>query len=132
MDTGLYIVTLNNIEPISVNADRLKVAEKCIKVNHQNCKLGRAKTFAGRKREYERTFGKANVNFWPVIAVDDFQAAEKLILPELNAYRIRGKSGRRNEWLQGIDPIAVLRIVVSVMDSSQITHQVLVRPSMRK
>ena len=36
MDSGIYIVTLNNEEPISVNAQDQRIAHKAIKVTKAN------------------------------------------------------------------------------------------------
>ena len=107
MQSGLYIVTLNNVEPISVNADRPKIADKCIKVNFENCKLGRAKDFATRRKDYFRTFGSENVNFYPIVGMDDFKLAEKIAMPFQDEFRMRGRTGRKNEWLAGTDPFSV-------------------------
>ena len=37
--SGLYIVTLRNDEPISVNANDPRIADKAIKVTRANCRL---------------------------------------------------------------------------------------------
>ena len=128
LDCGIYLVTLNNNEPISVNADRPDRAHKCIKVTSKNCKIGRAKSFSTRKKEYFRTFGKHNVNFYPVVATESYQSAEKLILAQLYSYRVIGSNGRRNEWLENIDPIDALSLVIGVFESSELEYRVLVRP----
>jgi hypothetical protein len=40
--SGIYIVTLNNPHPISVNANDRRVADRAIKVTKDNCKVGKA------------------------------------------------------------------------------------------
>jgi hypothetical protein len=39
MTSGLYIVTLRNDEPISVNANDPRIADKAIKVTRANCRV---------------------------------------------------------------------------------------------
>jgi hypothetical protein len=108
---GLYIVTLSNEHPISVNAHDRRIADKAIKVTHANCKFGKAKVLEGRRKNYEKTFGAEYVEFTPLAVLQDIAVAEKAILNKLNAYRIRGRTGRKNEWLEGIDPADVIAIV---------------------
>lgn len=111
---GIYLVTLKNAEPISVNADRPKIAKNCVFVTKENCKLGKCKTFSARRRDYERTFGAKNVHFAPILALTEPASAERLIKQRLIAFRIRGKSGRLTEWLEGITPDEVKNIVFEV------------------
>jgi len=117
LKSGLYIVTLNNIHLISVNANDPRHAEKAIRVNYDNCKFGKANVLAGRRENYYKTFGKENVNFKPLVLLEDIQQAESLILRELDLYRIRGRTGRKNEWLAGIAPDQVAQIVFKCLDS---------------
>lgn len=49
---GVYILEMLNEEPISVNADRPAIAERCIKVTRANCKYGQAVNLARRQRDY--------------------------------------------------------------------------------
>ena len=104
MESGLYIVTLNNEHTISVNAQDPRVAHKAIMVTKENCKFGKAKVLEGRRKNYYKTFGEENVNYFPIVRMVDIEAAEKAILGKLNDHRMRGRTGRRNEWLEGIDP----------------------------
>lgn len=113
---GIYIVTLNNSEPISVNAGDKRIAEKCIKVTRGHCKFGQAQDLASRKKDYLKHFGEANVNFIPLAQLRDAERVERAILLRLDDFRIRGKTGRKNEWLVGIEPMEVERIVFSTLD----------------
>ena len=63
MESGIYIVTLNNEEPISVNANDPRIAHKAIKVTRTNCKFGKARNLKAREKYYFKTFGEHNVNF---------------------------------------------------------------------
>jgi len=123
MESGIYIVTLNNSEPISVNAQDPRIAHKAIKVTKANCKFGKAKNLKGREKNYFKTFGEHNVNFIPVALVEDFAQAEKTVLARLDQYRIRGRTGRKNEWLEGIKSEDVLRIVLDALELLDIPHK---------
>ncbi len=115
MDSGIYIVTLNNSEPISVNAQDSRIAHKAIKVTKANCKFGKAKSLRAREKNYFKTFGEQNVNFMPVAFIEDFAHAERSILARLDRYRMRGRTGRKNEWLENVSPEEVLQIVLDAM-----------------
>ncbi len=121
-DSGIYIVALTNLHPISVNAQDLRIAERCIKVTATNCKVGRAKSIRVRKRNYWRTFGKEHVLFRPIALMPDPQIAERTILAALKQWRIRGRSGRLTEWLEGISASNAERIAIEAMISAQIRH----------
>jgi len=115
MDSGIYIVTLNNSEPISVNAQDPRIAHKAIKVTKANCKFGKAKSLRAREKNYFKPFGERNVNFMPVAFIEDFAHAERSILARLDRYRMRGRTGRKNEWLENVSPEEVLQIVLDAM-----------------
>ena len=125
MKSGIYIVTLNNSEPISVNAQDPRVAHKAIKVTKANCKFGKAKVLSGREKNYFKTFGEHNVNFMPVALIEDFALAEKVVLANLDGYRMRGQTGRKNEWLEGISAEEVLGIVLETLELQGISHELL-------
>jgi hypothetical protein len=113
--TGLYIVTLNNDVPISVNAQDSRVADRAIAVTRANCKFGKARNLGLRKLNYERTFGVENVNFFPIAEVEDIATVERKVLARLNDFRVRGTTGRKNEWLVGIAPAKVEQIVIATL-----------------
>ena len=125
MDSGIYIVTLNNVEPISVNAHDSRVAHKAIKVTRANCKFGKAKSLKGREKSYFETFGQHNVNFLPVALLNKYARAEKAVLAEMDQYRIRGRTGRKNEWLEGISADDALGIVLRTLEALDIPHELL-------
>ena len=126
IESGLYIVTLNNEHPISVNAQDPRIAHKAIKVTKENCKFGKAKVLEGRRKNYYKTFGEENVNYFPIVRMLDIEAAEKAILSKLNEYRMRGRTGRRNEWLEGIDPNQVLEIAIRTLNELDAEYELLV------
>ena len=125
MSSGIYIVTLNNHEPISVNAQDPRVADKAIKVTKANCKFGKAQNLKGREKNYFKTFGEHNANFKPIARIEDFALAEKAVLARLDQYRIRGRTGRKNEWLEGISAEDVLGVVLSTLEELEIPHELL-------
>jgi hypothetical protein len=106
-----------NDEPISVNADRPVISERCIKVTRLNCKYGQAVNLARRERDYYKTFGANNVRFRFFAATPHHSIIENLVGQRLIAYRMRGTSGRLNEWLQGISAQEVEAIVKEVVAS---------------
>jgi hypothetical protein len=115
--SGLYIVTLNNETPISVNAQDPRVADRAIRVTRANCKFGKAKVLVGRKKNYDKTFGEENVNFFPIVAMEDIEVAERAILKQLLPWRVRGSTNRPNEWLHGISPWEVEVLVLKCLNS---------------
>lgn len=121
--SGLYIVTLNNQDPISVNAGDPRIADRCIKVTKDNCKFGQTRDLATRKKDYFWHFGEHNVNFFPLAQLRDSDKAEQAILLRLDDYRIRSKAGRKNEWLVGIEPMEVERIVFSTLDELGLDYE---------
>lgn len=123
MESGIYIVTLKNEEPISVNAQDPRIAHKAIKVTKANCKVGKAKSLKAREKNYYKTFGEHNVAFKPLARLTDILMIEKEILMALDTYRIRGRTGRKNEWLEGIGAEQAESIVRAVIVRSGVAHE---------
>ena len=117
--TGIYIVTLNNEAPISVNAHDSR-RPGAIRVTRDNCKVGKARNFEARRANYQKTFGKSNVNFYPIAELQDIARAETYILARLRDYRVG-----RNEWLLGIDAHEVERIVLSAIEDCGVPYRVI-------
>lgn len=115
--SGIYIVTLNNPYPISVNANDKRVADRAIKVTKDNCKVGKAKDLEKRKNNYFKTFGEPNVNFKALAHTEEIDNIEKIIL---NEYRMRGISGRKNEWLENISSDDTIEIVCKLLEENGI------------
>ncbi len=101
MHSGLYIVVLRNEEPIPVNCGDARIESRRIRVTRDHCKFGKTNDFGCRHLAYERVFGAATVDFAPLFALEDIARAERTVLVELAPWRLRGRSGRRNEWLGG-------------------------------
>lgn len=119
---GLYVVTLTNEHPISVNADRPAGAEGCIKVTRANCKFGKAENLSVRRRNYFKTFGEQFVCFHPLAALDNPASVEAQIGERLYAHRILGATGRPNEWLEGISPQRVEEIIFAVLEEAAVPY----------
>lgn len=113
--SGLYIVTLKNEELISVNSNDKRIADNSIKVNFLNCKFGKAKNLKAREKQYQKVFGIENVVFIPLVFMTDIDRAESEILTELLPFRIRGRTGRPNEWLDNIAPIDVVKLAFKLL-----------------
>ncbi|MEO5624829.1 MAG: hypothetical protein ABIQ70_02330 [Dokdonella sp.] len=115
LNCGLYIVTLRNEEPISVNRGDHRIEHRCIRVTRVHCKFGKARDFAVRERNYVKVFERKNLVFTPLFGLVDIGWAEGVVLRQLRPWRVRGPSGRRNEWLEGIEPCEVERIALAAL-----------------
>lgn len=114
--SGIYIVTLNNTHPISVNANDKRVADRAIKVTKENCKVGKAVDLEKRKKNYVKTFGESNVNFEILATTHSIDSIEISLLIALDEYRMIGVSGRKNEWLENISANDIKVIASSVFE----------------
>jgi hypothetical protein len=122
--SGVYIVTLTNEVPISVNAHDVRRAHLSIEVTRRHCKIGKATDLSGRERNYWKTFGEANVHFKVIAFTDDPAAAERAILKHLRKHRVRGSNGCLNEWLADIDPAAAERAALEAMRKERVLFMV--------
>ena len=102
---GLYFVRLRGEELVSVNDNDPKRRDRCIKVNSANSKYGKATTsLRSRYAAYCRTFGASRVRFDVLVLHDDPTLIERDLHAHFLLHRIRGSTGRPNEWLENIDP----------------------------
>lgn len=121
--SGIYVVTLNNKTPISINAQDPRYADKVYKANYKNVKVGKAKFLKSRMGNYFKTFGEENVNFLPVIITKDIDDAEKTIMKELDDFRVRNpESNVKTEWLIGITRDRAIEIAVTTIYQSSIIY----------
>lgn len=122
-EPGIYVVTLNNEIPISINAQDPRCADKVYKANRHNVKVGKAKSLQGRMGNYFKTFGEENVNFHPIIITEQINEAEKIVMKELESFRVRNPvSNRKTEWLLGITRNEAIEIVVKNIYKSNINY----------
>lgn len=117
-ESGLYLVILNNEDPISANAHDDRVAHTSIQVDRKNCKFGKAKNLKRRRENYYKTFGEDNADFVPIAVVEfqDLASAERLVGEQLRVFRLRGPSGRITEWMVGVQPEQVIRIALRTLE----------------
>lgn len=101
---GLYFVRLRGDELVSVNDNDPKRRDRCIKVNSANSKYGKAVDLRSRLAAYCRTFGESRVRFDVLVLHDDPDLIERELHACFLPYRMRGSTGRRNEWLENIEP----------------------------
>ena len=122
MSSGIYIVSLNNAEPISIQQGDSRYDNKDVfKANNKNIKIGKASDFMKRAKNYDKTFGKDNVNFEPLIITDDFENAEQKILDAVKEYRETNPySGRKLEWLSGISMLKAKELLFDTLDHTNI------------
>ena len=120
---GIYLVELLNEEPISVNAYNRRIAGRCIHVRKGHCKVGRARNLQTRERLYRRNFGAHHVVFRVLALLDDINACERRVLQELDPCRMRGRTGRKNEWLEGINADEVLTRVMRAVREHEVLRR---------
>ena len=121
---GIYIVSLNNEEPISINSQDPRCAEKVYKANKDNIKIGKTKSLKNRRDNYFKTFGERNVNFQVVAITDEIDIAEKAIKNYIDKYRVKNPvSNRKTEWLLGIKKEEALRLVLKAIRQSGVDYQ---------
>lgn len=123
-DSGIYVVTLNNKTPISINSDDPRRADRVYKANYKNVKVGKAKSLEARMCNYFKTFGEKNVNFIPIVITREIDEAERLIKAEINCYRVNNPhTNRKTEWLIGIARDKAIEIVVTSIYHSNISYE---------
>lgn len=125
---GIYIVTLNNEELISTQAHDRRFDDKdVLMVNRDNRKFGKAIDFNGRERQgYCRTFGDNNVNFLPIVAVEDIDHAENVVKSKLTHWCLRSPSNRQTEWTAGIGTTEMIELIKSAMIEHNLRHRILI------
>lgn len=124
-NSGLYVVTLNNSQLISANADDKRIAHKALKVNKENCKFGKAVNLEKRKHNYFKTFGQENINFTPIVALSEVDIAEKEILKQLYQYRLTSPSGYLTEWMKGVDADKIIDLVIETLNKLRLSYELL-------
>jgi hypothetical protein len=99
--------------------------DTCARVDKDNVKVGKAKDFAIRQRNYWKDFNEENIVFIPLAILDDIQQAETAILRHLKMYRKRSPKGGLMDWLENIEIEAVIDEVYSVLDKEGIPHEII-------
>lgn len=120
-EPGLYFVRLSGDELISVNHNDLKRRDRCIMVNSRNSKYGIAQNLKSRYLSYCRTFGRQRVQFVVLGHAATPAAIESKLHQHFSNYRMRGLSGRQNEWLAGIDPDVAFQQALEIFDQHDVS-----------
>ena len=79
-------------------------------------KVGKAENLAARQKNYWKDFDRENVEFIPLLLVENMHQAQQAILRRLNQYRKRSPKGRLMDWLENIDLELVINEVYSAAD----------------
>lgn len=122
--SGIYMATLKNDVPIGVNAHDPRYADKCLLVSRGNVKVGKAKDFASRRKTYFKVFGEENIKFTPLVTLENIAEAERAVLRGLRNWQMR-HNRRLHEWLAGISPEEVERIVMEALANAGIDFKVI-------
>jgi hypothetical protein len=120
MKSGLYIVRLLNNNPMPVTRDP-RYVDACARVSSDNIKVGKAKDFDIRQKNYWKDFDKKNVVFEPLVKLDDINTAERAVLQKLKKYRKLSPKGGKLEWLEGITYENAKKAVFEALDESEIS-----------
>lgn len=68
-----------------------------------------------------------HVRFHPIAAVEQPSVVESLVATRLFPYRVRGLTGRPNEWLLGVSPLEVESAILAALVASGLEYTVLGR-----
>ena len=125
--SGIYVAFIHSEKYMPVTRDK-RYVDSCARVNNTNVKIGKAKNFQKRYRDYCRDFDEDNVEFIPLAGLDDIDTAEKMILKQLYAFRLRSPKGSLMDWLENIDVKTVIKIIYETLDSEELEYSVLMVP----
>lgn len=112
--SGIYFVMLLGHELVSVNSDRPKIADQCIFVNDKNSKYGQAKNLNRRYLDYCRVFGNDRILFNVLVQTGNTQIYETALHKHFEKFRVKGRSGHLNEWIEGIEPQQALKEAIEI------------------
>lgn len=121
MNSGIYIVQLLNNEPMPVTRDP-RYRDICAKVNKSNIKVGKAKDFNARHKNYIKDFDAHNIVFEPIAKLEDIKTAEKTVLRALKEYRKSSPKGGKLEWLEGISYSKAKEIAINALNTQGIEY----------
>jgi len=77
-DSGIYVARIHSTSPMPVTRDK-RYVDTCAKVDKSNVKVGKAKNLATRQQDYWKDFDQENVDFIPLVLVENIQQAETAI-----------------------------------------------------
>lgn len=122
-DSGIYVALLLTDRLMPVTRDPRHV-DVCAKVNNKNVKIGKARSFMLREKNYWSDFDAENVEFIPIAKLADIQRAETEILRQLDAFRLISPKGGKMDWLVGIKPDAVVSAAYQVLRKGTFDHEI--------
>ena len=122
-DSGIYIALLHTQQLMPVTRDS-RYVDTCAKVNKMNVKVGKAKSFKTREKNYWKDFDEKNVEFIPIAQLDDIDRAETAIKKRLDRYRLLSPKGSKMDWLSGISPNDVVQVAYEVLSTGDFDYQV--------
>lgn len=121
-ESGIYVARIYSCDPMPVTRDK-RYVDVCARVDQSNVKVGKAKNLAARRKSYWKDFDRENVEFIPLLLVEDTHQAEQAILKRLNKYRKRSPKGRLMDWLENIDLELVINEVYSAVEEEGILYR---------
>lgn len=122
-DSGIYIALLSTQQLMPVTRD-VRYVDTCAKVNNKNVKVGKAKSFRVREKNYWKDFDEKNIEFIPIAQLDDIARAETAILKRLKHYRVLSPKGSKMDWLTGISPNEVVQAAYEVLSTENFDYQI--------
>lgn len=123
-DSGIYIAILHTQQLMPVTRDS-RYVDTCAKVNKMNVKVGKAKSFKVREKNYWKDFDEKNVEFIPIAQLSDIDRAETAILKQLDRYRLLSPKSGKMDWLTGINPNDVVQAAYEVLSVGDFDYQVI-------
>ena len=123
-DSGIYIALLHTQQLMPVTRDP-RYVDKCAKVNNKNVKVGKAKSFKTREKNYWKDFDEKNVEFIPIALLEDISRAETAIKKRLDHYRLLSPKGSKMDWLVGIDPNDVVHAAYEALSAGDFEYKVI-------
>ena len=83
---GIYVARVISTIPMPVTRDK-RYVDICARIDISNVKVGKAKNFSVRQKNYWKDFDEENVIFIPLAILENIQQAETAILRHLNNYQ---------------------------------------------
>lgn len=120
--SGIYVALLLTDRLMPVTRDP-RYVDHCARVNNKNVKVGKARNFSTREKNYWSDFDPENVEFIPIASLADIQGAETAILRRLDAYRVISPKGGKMDWLERIEADAVVKAAYDVLDAGSFDYQ---------
>ncbi|SEQ50870.1 hypothetical protein SAMN05421693_1403 [Ectothiorhodospira magna] len=122
--SGIYVAIPLSSRLMPVTRDPRYVND-CARVNNLNVKIGKARSFTVRQRNYWADFDPENIEFVPIAKVEDIQQAETAILRKLDSFRLISPKGGKMDWLVGIEACLVVSNAYEALRAEGIDYQII-------